>query len=101
MWFLILMSLIAVGPIIYGIMMLRHKLCGHESGVYPIPTCIWFVYGALMKQGSSLNPDTGAYCKLLIKYLIIIIINIQSNTINLKCGQHYLLDCLYNIQLYP
>lgn len=53
------MSLIAVGPIIYGIMLLRHKLCGHESIVYPIPTCVWFVYGALMKQGSSLNPITG------------------------------------------
>jgi len=56
------MSLIAVGPIIYGIMKLRHKLCGHDSGIiYPIPTCVWFVYGALMKQGSSLNPDTGTY----------------------------------------
>lgn len=60
-WLLILMSLIAVGPIIYGIMLLRHKLCGHESAVYPIPTCVWFVYGALMKQGSSLNPNTGKH----------------------------------------
>ncbi|XP_026810664.1 uncharacterized protein LOC113552147 isoform X2 [Rhopalosiphum maidis] len=67
-WLLILMSLIAVGPIIYGIMMLRHKLCGHDSGVYSIPTCIWFVYGALMKQGSSLNPDTeGSAVEYIVK----------------------------------
>ncbi|XP_026810663.1 ionotropic receptor 93a isoform X1 [Rhopalosiphum maidis] len=82
-WLLILMSLIAVGPIIYGIMMLRHKLCGHDSGVYSIPTCIWFVYGALMKQGSSLNPDTDSARLIFATWWIFIMILTSFYTANL------------------
>ena len=65
-WLLILASLIIVGPIIHCIMKLRSKLCG-ESRVYPLASCIWFVYGALMKQGSSLSPVNGIG---IIKYTV-------------------------------
>ncbi|XP_029347313.1 ionotropic receptor 93a [Acyrthosiphon pisum] len=83
-WLLILMSLIAVGPIIYGIMMLRHKLCGHDSGIiYSIPTCVWFVYGALMKQGSSLNPDTDSARLIFATWWIFIMILTSFYTANL------------------
>ncbi|VVC44599.1 Hypothetical protein CINCED_3A012347 [Cinara cedri] len=82
-WLLILISLIAVGPIIYGIMLLRHKLCGHESVVYPIPSCVWFVYGALMKQGSSLNPDTDSARLIFATWWIFIMILTSFYTANL------------------
>lgn len=59
-WILILVSLIVVGPLIYGLIILRYKLTDDgEQLIYPLPHCVWFVYGALMKQGSTLNPVAG------------------------------------------
>lgn len=59
-WYLILVSLLAVGPIIYGLIILRYKLTKDDSQKsYPLPHCVWFVYGALMKQGSTLSPVAG------------------------------------------
>lgn len=59
-WYLILVSLLAVGPVIWGIIALRHKITKDtEQEPYPLPHCIWFVYGALMKQGSTLSPIAG------------------------------------------
>jgi hypothetical protein len=63
-WVLILTSLIAIGPTIYFIVFIRAKLCkGDEvlSTVVPLDNCIWFVYGALMKQGSTLMPVAGEF----------------------------------------
>nr|CAD7263046.1 unnamed protein product [Timema shepardi] len=64
-WLLILTSLILVGPAIFIIIMIRVKLCkGSEklTKVYPLDACVWFVYGALMKQGSTLSPVAGTVC---------------------------------------
>ncbi|KAI5733654.1 hypothetical protein M8J76_014282 [Diaphorina citri] len=58
-WFLILISLVLIGPIMHAIMRVRRWLSGTQSELYPISACTWFVYGALMKQGSTLNPRTG------------------------------------------
>lgn len=59
-WMLILLSLLVVGPLIYFIILLRSRLCkDDESKIYPLPSCIWFVYGALLKQGTTLSPTTG------------------------------------------
>lgn len=60
-WMLILVSLIAVGPSIYLIIYLRYKLCpiDEKNKVFPLPQCVWFVYGALLKQGSTLSPISG------------------------------------------
>lgn len=59
-WILILVSLLAVGPIIYGLIILRYKLTKDKRQQnYPLPQCVWFVYGALMKQGSTLSPEAG------------------------------------------
>lgn len=60
-WLLILLSLTTVGPIIYIMITLHNKLCPEDSqDLFPLPSCIWFVYGALLKQGSTLSPITGA-----------------------------------------
>lgn len=62
-WLLILVSLIAVGPTIYLIIYLRYKLCpiDEKNKVFPLPHCVWFVYGALLKQGSTLSPISGEF----------------------------------------
>lgn len=31
----------------------------NEQLRYSLPHCMWFVYGALMKQGSTLSPIAG------------------------------------------
>lgn len=65
-WVLILISLLAVGPIIYLLIIIRFKLTKDESQKsYPLPHCVWFVYGALMKQGSTLSPLAGELFKIL------------------------------------
>lgn len=59
-WLLILVSLLIVGPLIYCIIILRYKLTGDsEQRRYGLPHCMWFVYGALLKQGSTLSPIAG------------------------------------------
>lgn len=61
-WLLILLSLIVVGPVIYALILLEVKLCRDaDFPLYPLPACVWFVYGALLKQGSTLSPITGKY----------------------------------------
>lgn len=60
-WSLILVSLLAVGPIIYALILLRNWLCpfDEKNKTFPLPGCVWFVYGALLKQGSTLSPVSG------------------------------------------
>lgn len=59
-WILILISLLAVGPIIYLMIIIRHYLTkDREQKTYSLPHCVWFVYGGLMKQGSTLSPTAG------------------------------------------
>lgn len=64
-WFLILFSMLTVGPIIYGLIILRNKLTKDDSqDIYPMSHCMWFVYGGLMKQGSTLSPIGGKNARL-------------------------------------
>lgn len=59
-WLLIIVSLLGVGPVLWFIMLLRARMCKDEKQmVFSLPSCMWFVYGALLKQGSTLNPRTG------------------------------------------
>lgn len=45
-WILILVSLLAVGPCIYYLIIIRNRLTkDEEQKIYPLPHCIWFVYG--------------------------------------------------------
>lgn len=51
-WIMILISLLVVGPLIYCIIFVRNCLTGDKSQLqYGLPHCMWFVYGALLKQG--------------------------------------------------
>lgn len=61
-WLLIFVSLVSVGPIIYLLIIIRHKMTKDSEQInYPLPHCVWFVYGALMKQGSTLSPVAGLW----------------------------------------
>lgn len=51
-WIMILVSLLVVGPLIYCIIFVRNCLTGDKTQrQYGLPHCMWFVYGALLKQG--------------------------------------------------
>lgn len=64
-WILILISLVFVGPIIYLLLVIRNKMTSDkDQKLYTMPHCVWFVYGALMRQGSVLSP-TGDSTRLL------------------------------------
>lgn len=83
-WMLILVSLIAVGPIIYGLIVLRYKMTKDKSQKsYPLPHCVWFVYGALMKQGSTLSPVADSTRLIFATWWIFITILTSFYTANL------------------
>ncbi|XP_052888190.1 glutamate receptor ionotropic, delta-2 [Anopheles moucheti] len=83
-WILILLSLLAVGPIIYGLLILRHRLTrDKEQIIYSLPHCVWFVYGALMKQGSTLSPTGDSTRILFASWWIFITILTSFYTANL------------------
>lgn len=83
-WILILVSLFAVGPIIYGLIVLRYKLTRDRTQkTYPLPHCVWFVYGALMKQGSTLSPIADSTRLIFATWWIFITILTSFYTANL------------------
>ncbi|XP_055376829.1 glutamate receptor ionotropic, kainate 2 [Condylostylus longicornis] len=83
-WILIMISLLAVGPIIYGLIMLRNKLTKDDSQYpYSLGHCVWFVYGALMKQGSTLSPIADSTRLLFATWWIFITILTSFYTANL------------------
>lgn len=83
-WLLILISLLAVGPCIYYLIILRNRMTKDaEQKIYPLPHCIWFVYGALMKQGSVLSPSADSTRILFATWWIFITILTSFYTANL------------------
>ncbi|XP_053635419.2 glutamate receptor ionotropic, delta-1-like [Cherax quadricarinatus] len=56
---MILVATLVFGPLIYLVIVVRVRLCKRESyisRVLPLHRCMWFVYGAMMRQGSELKP---------------------------------------------
>ncbi|XP_017777071.1 PREDICTED: glutamate receptor ionotropic, delta-1 [Nicrophorus vespilloides] len=83
-WILILVSLLVVGPIIYFLIVLQTRLCKEDKApIYPLPSCVWFVYGALLKQGSTLSPITDSSRLLFATWWIFITILTAFYTANL------------------
>lgn len=83
-WVLILISLLAVGPIIYWLIKFRNRFAKDDGQkIYPLPQCIWFVYGALMKQGSVLSPSADSTRVLFATWWIFITILTSFYTANL------------------
>ncbi|XP_054732870.1 glutamate receptor ionotropic, delta-1 [Anastrepha obliqua] len=83
-WILIFISLLAVGPVIYMLIILRNRLTGDtEQKPYSLGHCAWFVYGALMKQGSTLSPIADSTRLLFATWWIFITILTSFYTANL------------------
>nr|AWT23327.1 IR76b [Hycleus phaleratus] len=82
-WLLILVSLFIVGPIIYCLIHLQTKLCKTNDRDFSLPACVWFVYGALLKQGSTLNPISDSARLLFATWWIFITILTAFYTANL------------------
>nr|QUP79602.1 ionotropic receptor 15 [Monochamus saltuarius] len=83
-WILIILSLLVVGPIIYLLILVQAKLTRDDNNkVYPLPACVWFVYGALLKQGTTLNPTTDSSRLLFSTWWIFITILTAFYTANL------------------
>ncbi|XP_048512132.1 glutamate receptor ionotropic, delta-1 isoform X2 [Athalia rosae] len=83
-WILIVVSVIAVGPIMFFLIFIRSFLCKEgEPRKYSLETCMWFVYGALLKQGSTLSPVTDSARLLFATWWIFITILTSFYTANL------------------
>ncbi|XP_043220799.1 glutamate receptor ionotropic, delta-2-like isoform X1 [Amphibalanus amphitrite] len=85
-WLLILISMIVMGPLIWGIIRFRVWLStgdAHLNRVIPLGSCVWFVYGALMKQGSVLSPVTDSSRMLFATWWIFITVLTAFYTANL------------------
>ncbi|XP_071445524.1 glutamate receptor ionotropic, kainate 2 [Hetaerina americana] len=85
-WILILLSVFIVGPVMYAIMVVRVRLCrgsSRLSKVFSLTSCVWFVYGALMKQGSTLNPISDSSRLLFATWWIFITVVTAFYTANL------------------
>ncbi|EDW72688.1 uncharacterized protein Dwil_GK17045 [Drosophila willistoni] len=83
-WILIFVSLLVVGPIIYVLIIIRNRLTGDkEQHPYSLGHCAWFVYGALMKQGSTLSPIADSTRLLFATWWIFITILTSFYTANL------------------
>nr|ARN17856.1 ionotropic receptor 10 [Cephus cinctus] len=82
-WILILISVIIVGPTIYILIYIRSKISQEKSEHYSVATCMWFVYGALLKQGSTISPVTDSARLLFATWWIFITILTSFYTANL------------------
>ncbi|XP_066146815.1 glutamate receptor ionotropic, delta-2 [Euwallacea fornicatus] len=83
-WSLIIISLLGVGPILWLIIIFRARMCKEDNDVvFSLPACMWFVYGALLKQGSTLNPRTDSSRILFSTWWIFITILTAFYTANL------------------
>ncbi|XP_045478920.1 glutamate receptor U1 isoform X1 [Harmonia axyridis] len=82
-WILIMVSLFVVGPIIYVIVQIRVRFCSDDDEPYSFPVCFWFVYGALLKQGSTLSPIADSTRLLFATWWIFITVLTAFYTANL------------------
>lgn len=84
-WYLILVSLIVTGPIIFCIVWLycRFAKDDEEQKYYTLSQCVWYVYGALMKQGSTLTPTADSIRLVFATWWMFITILTSFYTANL------------------
>nr|ALR72540.1 ionotropic receptor IR5 [Colaphellus bowringi] len=83
-WILIIFSVLVVGPIMYLMILIRAKMCKDDNNkIFSLPSCMWFVYGALLKQGSTLNPKSDSSRILFSTWWLFILILTAFYTANL------------------
>ncbi|CAL1683662.1 unnamed protein product [Lasius platythorax] len=83
-WLLVLTAVLFVGPIIYVFATLRAKLWKQpDSENFSLFSCVWFVYGSLLKQGSTILATTDSTRILFATWWIFILILTSFYTANL------------------
>lgn len=83
-WILVLTALICVGPVIYLFALVRAKLWNDpDSENYSLPSCVWFVYSSLLKQGTNIVATTDSTRMLFATWWIFILILTSFYTANL------------------
>ncbi|ROT62633.1 hypothetical protein C7M84_019508, partial [Penaeus vannamei] len=84
LWILAMMGI--MGPLIYLIILLRVRLCRGDptlTRTFPLDQCVWFVFGAMMKQGSVLSPISDSSRILFATWWLFITIVTSFYTANL------------------
>ncbi|XP_057340162.1 glutamate receptor 4 [Microplitis mediator] len=83
-WICIFVSLALVGPIIYIVTSYRAYLWGRtKKDKYSFIDCVWFAYGAILKQGSALTPEADSNRLMFASWWIFITIITSFYTANL------------------
>ncbi|XP_033336449.2 ionotropic receptor 76b [Megalopta genalis] len=83
-WFLVLASLIFMGPIIYFLASIREKLWhGPDLEGFSVTSCVWFAYSSLLKQGTNIVATTDSTRMLFATWWIFILILTSFYTANL------------------
>nr|AZB49414.1 ionotropic receptor 76b [Heortia vitessoides] len=82
-WYLILVAVLSYGPCITLLTTLRSKLVPDGEPYISISPSFWFVYGAFIKQGTSLAPDANTTRVLFTTWWIFIILLSAFYTANL------------------
>ncbi|CAD6208129.1 GSCOCT00010389001.3-RA-CDS, partial [Cotesia congregata] len=83
-WICIFVSLALVGPIIYFVTSFRTWLWDRTNqDMYSFIDCVWFAYGAILKQGSAITPEADSNRLLFASWWIFITIITAFYTANL------------------
>ncbi|XP_076293253.1 ionotropic receptor 76b isoform X2 [Lasioglossum baleicum] len=83
-WFLVLASLIFMGPIIYLFAIIRAKLWHDPKPEgFGLSSCSWFAYSSLLKQGTNIVARTDSTRMLFATWWIFILILTSFYTANL------------------
>ncbi|XP_076039290.1 uncharacterized protein LOC143024378 [Oratosquilla oratoria] len=85
-WILVVIATVTMGPLIYLIIVVRVKLCRGDpflTRIFPVNDCVLFVYGAMMKQGSTIMPITDSSRILFATWWIFVMIVTSFYTANL------------------
>ncbi|KAM3968043.1 ionotropic receptor 76b [Aphomia sociella] len=82
-WYLILVAVLSYGPCITLLTRIRSKLIPCEEKHIKMSPSFWFVYGALIKQGTSLAPEANTTRVLFTTWWLFIILLSAFYTANL------------------
>nr|AOG12850.1 ionotropic receptor [Eogystia hippophaecolus] len=82
-WYLILTAVLSYGPCITLLTRLRSKLIKDHERYIPLSPSCWFVYGAFIKQGTTLSPEANTTRVLFATWWLFIILLSAFYTANL------------------
>uniref|UniRef100_A0A0K8TUX1 Ionotropic Receptor n=1 Tax=Epiphyas postvittana TaxID=65032 RepID=A0A0K8TUX1_EPIPO len=82
-WYLILAAVLSYGPCITFLTYVRSKMVKDDESHIPLSPSFWFVYGAFIKQGTTLAPEANTTRVLFTTWWLFIILLSAFYTANL------------------